>query len=221
MRRELISYPKSGRSRLRYGLYHLGLDREIRFHHDGFEFNDAAKPVHNFSVESRLQRLAPADRVVFLRRDPRDVLVSLYHQVTGRFRDFFRYPGTLADFIRDPYFGAEVLREFYAMWDAICAQRDVLVVRYEECAVDAAAVFARVGSYFGFELPLNQWQSAADASSFENMKRVEESGEFEKGWLKKRNGHAKVRRGKVGGFVEALPPADVTYLNGIFGLKNP
>jgi hypothetical protein len=219
MRRELISYPKSGRSRIRFGLHYLGLDGQVRFHHDGFEFNDGTKPPHDFSVQKRLQRLAPEDRIVLLKRDPRDVLVSLFHQVTGRFRDFFQFSGTISDFIRDPYFGAKELAGFFAMWEAICVKREVLVVHYEECAVDAPAVFAKIGRYFQFDLAPEQWSVAAEASSFENMKRVEESGEFTKAWLRKRHGFGKVRRGKVGGFADSLSADDVAYVNAVFGLK--
>ena len=216
MRRELISYPKSGRSRIRFGLHHLGLDGQVRFHHDGFEFNDGAKPPHDFSVEKRMLRLAPEDRIVLLKRDPRDVLVSLFHQVTGRFRDFFHYPGTISDFVRDPYFGAEPLAGFYAMWDAIRATREVLVVHYEECAADAPGVFAKIGVHFGLAAAPEQWSDAAEASSFENMKRIEDSGGFEKGWLRKRNGFGKVRRGKVGGYADSLSAADVAHVNAVF-----
>lgn len=220
MRCELISYPKSGRSRIRFGLHHVGRDQEIRFHHDGFEFNDGARPAHDFSVEKRLERLASVERVVFLKRDPRDLLVSLFHQVTGRFQDFFHYQGTISDFIRDPYFGAEVLRRFYDMWDQIGARREVLVVHYENCMENPSAAFDKIGRHFGIELSSEVWREAAEASSFENMKRVEVSGEFPKPWLKLRNGHSKVRRGKVGGYTDSLPPDDITYLNSVFGLED-
>jgi len=221
MRPELVSYPKSGRSRIRFGMHHLGLDESMRFHHDGFEFNDGARPAHDFSVEKRLRHLDEAGPTVFLKRDPRDLLVSLYFQVTGRFQDFFKYTGTLSDFVRDPYFGADALRRFFEMWAEVCAQRPVLVVYYEECAVDAAGVFRRIGEHCGFQRPENDWIAAAEASSFENMRRVEDSGEFPRGWLKKRNGFAKVRRGKVGGYSDSLSTEDIAYVNSVFRIESP
>ena len=92
MIREFVSFPKSGRTWIRYLLGQLGVDREIAFHHDRFEFNDGAKPAHDFDLASRLAHYRNVDRLVYLERDPRDVMVSLYHQVTGRFREFFGYP---------------------------------------------------------------------------------------------------------------------------------
>ena len=76
------------------------------FHHDGFEFNDGAKPPHDFNQANRLSTYAKIDRLVYLERDPRDVMVSLYFQVTKRFKDFFRYEEDISTFIRDDYFGA-------------------------------------------------------------------------------------------------------------------
>ena len=94
-RRVFISYPKSGRTWLRYILTELQLTDEVRFHHDAFEFNDGSRPAHNFDEEARLKKYA-RDRIVLLRRDPRDVMVSLFYQITGRFRDFFGYEGTIS-----------------------------------------------------------------------------------------------------------------------------
>jgi len=219
MRREFISFPKSGRSRIRYGLHQVGAADGITFHHDGFEFNDGARPPHDFSVEKRIARIAPEDRVLFLKRDPRDVIVSLFHQVTGRFQDFFHYEGTLSDFIRDPYFGAGVLQRFMEMWESVCAQRPVLVVTYEDCMADPVTVFGRIGKFYGFDLTPEQCRIAAESSTFEKMKEVEDSGEFSQPWLRKRQGFAKVRRGKVGGYADTLPPADVDYLNQVFKLE--
>jgi hypothetical protein len=219
MLREFISYPKSGRSRLRFGLNCIGVEHQIHFHHDGFGFSDGAKPPHDFRIEERLKRLSRSDRVVFLKRDPRDVMVSLFHQVTGRFRDFFNYSGTISDFIRDPYFGADVLKKFLDMWDVISAQRGVLIVTYEQCAENATDVFEAVARHYDLDLSPDACRKAAEASTFENMKKIEDSGEFNKPWLRKRNGYSKVRRGKVGGYADSLSITDIAYLNARFGLS--
>jgi Sulfotransferase domain len=136
MERHFISYPKSGRSWIRYILAQLGRESLIQFHHDGFEFNDGSKPALDFSADARLGRYAGDVRLVYLQRDPRDILVSLFYQVTGRFRDYFGYTGSISDFIRDEYFGASNLQRFREMWQEIAAQRNLLVVSYEGCHAD-------------------------------------------------------------------------------------
>ncbi len=93
MGRQFVSFPKSGRTWIRFILSQLDCDRLILFHHDHFEFNDGSKPPHSFSVVSRLEQYAESEKLVYLDRDPRDVMVSLYYQITGRFLDFFEYRG--------------------------------------------------------------------------------------------------------------------------------
>ena len=49
-KRELISFPKSGRTWLRYALHLLGVEETIRFHHDGFEYSDPTRPALDFDL---------------------------------------------------------------------------------------------------------------------------------------------------------------------------
>jgi hypothetical protein len=221
MKRELVSYPKSGRTWLRYMLAQLDNTASVRFHHDGFEFNDGGKPPLSFDVRHRLNRYSEADRVIYLERDPRDVMVSLFHQVTGRFRDFFDYRGSLSDFIRDPYFGAHNLRQFREMWSEIAATKGFLKVTYEECHQDRSAVLGKMLDYWKIPVTEDAKRRAVEAGAFENMKATEEAGAFRQPWLRKRMGAGKIRRGLVGGFRSELSAEDVEYLNRTFGISAP
>jgi hypothetical protein len=216
MDRQFVSFPKSGRSWVRYALTRLGVADAISFHHDGFEYNDGAKPPLDFDYGRRLARYDGGKRVVYLQRDPRDVIVSLFYQVTGRFADFFHYQGTISDFIRDPYFGAENLDKFRAQWAALCESGRALAISYEACHADLPKVLAAVVSHYGFAVGPTALAAAAKASEFQNMKTVEQSGAFDEPWLRPRNGALKVRRGLVGGFADELAEADIEYLNAVF-----
>ncbi len=220
MIREFVSFPKSGRTWIRYLLGQLGVDRGIAFHHDRFEFNDGAKPPHDFDLAARLAHYRNVDRLVYLERDPRDVMVSLYHQVTGRFREFFGYDGTVSEFIRDDYFGAANLDRFRRMWHEIARERGFPVVTYEECHADPAAVVRRIVDYYGFAVDDAAIASAVEASTFERMKAVEAADDFPEPWLRPKSGFPKVREGKVGGFREVLARDDVAYLDAIFGARD-
>ncbi|WP_169980194.1 sulfotransferase domain-containing protein [Tautonia rosea] len=216
MNRQFVSYPKSGRTWIRFLLTQLDLDPQIVFHHDRFEFNDGARPPHDFDLERRLRDYAQVDRLVYLERDPRDTIVSLYHQVTGRFRDFFAYEGTLSDFVRDDYFGAETLHRFRVMWAELADRLGVLRVSYEQCHEDLEGTVRRILDYYGFEVSPDRLAKAVQLADFDSMKRLEQSGTFAQPWLRPRNGAPKVRRGTVGGFRDALGPDDIAYLNTIF-----
>ena len=221
MKRQFVSYPKSGRTWIRYMLSRLDADSAIQFHHDRFEFNDGTCPPHDFDIGRRLDAYSPTDRVVYLERDPRDVMVSLYHQVTGRFRDFFGYQGTMSEFLRHPYFGADNLRRFRAMWNEIVRERGFLKVTYEDCHADAAGTLRTITSYYGLHIDPGRIEAAVAAGTFDEMRKVEREESFSEPWLRPRNGMNKVRRGKVGGFREELSPADIEYLDEVFFAPAP
>lgn len=216
--RHLISYPKSGRTWLRYVLHRLELDDGIRFHHDGFEFNDGSRPPHDFDPAPRRRLLRGDVRVVYLRRDPRDVMVSLFHQITGRFDDFFGYKGTLSDFLRDPYFGAAVLARFRELWQTLAHDPAVLVVDYEDCHRELADVMRTIIDHYGFTVAPDRLIEACDAAGIGRMRAVEASGNFPHPWLNLRNGAPKVRRGRTGSYAEELSAEDIAYLNAVFDL---
>jgi hypothetical protein len=215
-----VSYPKSGRTWVRYVLRLLEADRAIAFHHDGFDFSDGSRPEHDFDLETRRRRYR-GRTLVYMRRDPRDVLVSLYFQVTGRFDDIFGYRGTIAEFIRDPYFGAAPLHRFTRLWTAVLAERPGLVLAYEEMSADPAGQTARLLEGLGIARPAEVVARAVEAASFEAMRAVERSGEFPEPWLRLRNEAPKVREGKVGGHRAALAQADIEYLDAVFGVDAP
>lgn len=210
-----ISYPKSGRSWVRYILHNLDAEGRIAFHHDGFEFNDGARPAHDYDIEKRLT-LYGGIKIVYLHRDPRDVLVSLYFQITGRFKNKFRYRGSISDFIRDPYFGAEPLRRFSLVWRYVAAELPVFTTSYEEMSADTYGQTLRLLDYLEIARSPERVRMAIETASLDNMRELERSGSFSEPWLRLLNGHPKVREGKIGGHREALTQADIDYLNHAF-----
>lgn len=220
MTRHFISYPKSGRTWVRFVLTELGVTDAILFHHDRFEFNDGSLPAHDFDLTQRLEAYPDGARVVYMERDPRDVMVSLYHQVTGRFRDFFGYTGSLSDFLRDDYFGAHNLKQFRAMWAVLSNERNFLKITYEDCHHDLAYTISNVVRYYEFEVPEGAIEAAVAKGTFSNMKKIEKEGRFAKPWLQPRNDAPKVRQGVVGGYRSALNAEDIIFLNAMFDLPN-
>lgn len=217
--RQFISYPKSGRTWIRYVLVQLDLEQQVELHHDGFGFSDPRKPPHDFSVAKHLRRYARVDRLVYLERDPRDVMVSLYFQITGRFRDVFGWDGDVSAFIRDPYFGAESLRAFRELWHEVVGRRGFLTITYEQLHADPVATVSRMLEYYGLAVDPAQVEQAVAESSFERMHEVELSGTFPGKWLRLRNEAPKMRSGRVGSHRE-LGVEDIAYLNDVFGLSS-
>jgi hypothetical protein len=218
MKRHFVSYPKSGRSWIRYALTLLSVADQIHFHHAGFEFNDGARPPLSFDYRKMQKTYSSRDRLVYMARDPRDLMVSLYFQVTGRFKDFFNYSGDISAFIRDDYFGARNLQKFRDLWDRLCSERGYLKITYEECHLSMDQVLVRLTSYYGFSLPEEDIRNAVESSMFDKMKEVEKSGKFSEPWLRPRNDSMKVRKGLVGGYRDHLNENDIAFLNDVFDL---
>jgi hypothetical protein len=216
MRRHFVSYPKSGRSWIRYCFHQMEIASSVYFHHDSFEFNDSSKPLPSYDFAQRLTSCTEIDRVVYMHRDPRDILVSLYHQVTGRFDTFFHYKESLSEFIRDDYFGAKNLKLFQDQWNMLCDMDIAYRISYEQCHVDLFSVLKGLLQYYELSVDEASIRSAISSSKFENMRRVEESCVFSERWLRPKNGYLKTRIGKPLNFEASLKLDDLEYLNDYF-----
>lgn len=216
MRREFVSFPKSGRSWLRYALTLAGVADSIVFHHDGCEYSERSMPPHDLDFGARLARHSHGGKIVYMGRDPRDVMVSLFHQVRGRMSNVFDFRGDLSEFLRHPYFGAHNLRDFSRQWEQICERGLALRVTYEECSRDFPKVLRRVLAYYDLPVADDVFEGAARGATFEQMKRREDSGTFPDPWLRLRNGAPKMRRGIVGSHRIELCHDDIRLLDQLF-----
>ena len=153
--------------------------------------------------------------MLLLGRDVRDNLVSAYFQATRRI-DVWH--GPIAPFLRDDRYGVDKLLAFYGIW---AAQRHVpsafMFIRYEELHADTAGTLARVLPFFGISAGPDAIAAAVDYCRFDNLKRGEAEQRFRGSALVPgREGDPeafKVRRGKVGGYVDYLSADDIDYID--------
>ena len=227
----LISFPKCGRTWLRVMLGHALADaagvkvgNPMRFTkaevvapslprilatHDDSPQNKPAGAV------LRSKRAYRGTKVVFLVRDPRDVIVSLYFHVTRRRGR--HYEGTLSDFVRDPNGSLAALLAFYDAW-VVQDDTPVLLVRYEAMKDDPARELQRVLDFVGVRgLRPAAVARAVEQASFERLQRAEREGTAGTKALKAPKADDpesfKVRRGKVGGYVDYLTPEDIRFVD--------
>ena len=231
----IIEYPKCGRTWLRLMLgraiaLRFGLGDEvnlleveemarkdiprIRITHDG---NPHFKKPSELKIDEKYYK---NKKVVFLVRDPRDVMVSQYFQMTKREYQYgWQYHSDISSFIRDERYGVDTLLHFMHIWyENKSVLSDFLLVRYEDMKTDACKELERVIEFIGIEgIGKEIICDAVNFADFDNMKRMEREDSFNSGRLRPVDINDaesyKVRKGKVGGYVDYLSDEDIGYLN--------
>jgi hypothetical protein len=229
----LISYPKCGRTWVRLMLakvlvshFRLKGDRDlidverlagrhaaiprIQVTHDGAPHQ---KRPDELGTDKRRYR---AKKVIFLVRDPRDVIVSLYFQATRRDKYF---QGDISSFIRHDRFGIETLLRYSSIWYENRHVPDgFLLVHYEDLQTDPFGQLRRIVRFLGLRsVSEDTLRDAVELASFDSMQRMEREGLLGSARLRPRDPSDpesyKVRRGKIGGYRDYLERRDTDYLN--------
>lgn len=219
----IVSYPKCGRTWLV-----LLVGKALALHHgldvrNPLRLRDYARPWrpipyilqhHDGGPEFKLPEELPTDKseyagrkVVFMVRDPRDVLVSSYFQKTRRNANF---DGTLEDYLEERRGGLESILAFYNIWAANRdVPRDFLLVTYEDLHADTAGELRRVLEFLGVDGVSDATIDEAVAyASFDNMRAIEQENALGTSRLAARDADDpesyKTRRGEVGGYADYL-----------------
>jgi hypothetical protein len=164
-----------------------------------------------------------ADKKVLLQvRDPRDVVVSNYFQLTrrGDGKDSNNaFAGDLSAYLRHARGSIDSILRFYNVWaDARRVPAALHRVRYEDLLADCPGTLAGVLDFIGLPpLGASTVREIADAFSFDRMRAMEISGAIESSTM--RPGDVsdpesyKVRRGRAGGFRDYLTADDIAFLD--------
>jgi alcohol sulfotransferase len=227
----LVSYPKSGRTWLRYILSHYlaGL-AELGFEPD---LNSTFRVLPNFDLlpdrglpafVGKSERLpliavshlayAPAlfhRRPVILKvRDPRDVTVSAYFHQTRQKR---RFSGTMADFIEDPDLGVPAIIAYHNGWANALLERKHLVVSYERLRADPHKESAAILDFLDLPIDRGLLEAAIAAGDFDRMRSLEIEDGIPGHRYDRLDGEAlRMRKGKVGGFTDYLSATEIARI---------
>ena len=227
----IVSYPKCGRTWLRVMLQEylqligtslqpfndkslLGSSENlvIKFEHDQGNWVPAPLGIEQLSFNASKYS---KKRVVFLLRDPRDVLVSSWYHL--RYRERI-YPKDLSAFIRDELVGIHKVVAFMNMWIENSHVPDgFFLMTYEALHSDPLSSSRELLEFIGVPVELEFLQKALEESSFEKMKRMESRGTLKEPWMqpgaKELERSMKIRKGKVGGFHDELSDQDIEFLD--------
>ena len=229
----VVSYPKCGRTWLRMLLLNYFDNLEARrkkflddsiLAYDGYpvlkfdhhQGNWVPAPVKVSRLSLDLTRYGRR-KIVFLYRDPRDVLVSSWYHL--RYREQI-YDNDLSAFIRDDLLGIEKVVAFINLWLERSDQfAGFHLLAYESLHADCAKSLRDFLSFAGVPLEEDLIALAVEESSFQKMKGLEKSGSLREPWMRSGQNGAdnamKVRKGKIGGFREELSEADIAFVNNV------
>lgn len=210
---------KQGNKKINLDLHFMTLFKStpnILISHGGCTYILHAGQDHNSNMLF-LRNMFRKKKMILLVRDPRDIIVSLYHHHTKRYSF---YKGDISTFIRDPEWGIKRIIKFLNFWAEEMDRRKkdyFLLLRYEDMKKDTQKELKRVFNFLGIQVSERIINEAVEYASFENMRKMELSKEFKDHRMRPKNdkdyNYNKVRKGKVGGYKEELKKEDIDYAN--------
>lgn len=152
-------------------------------------------------------------RVIYMLRDPRDVLVSHYHHHRRRTAAFNL---TLSEFIRTRAHKLFLWDEHVESWlRPGHDQRAIHVCRYEQLRAAPHEHFAQVLAFTGAAHTPADIDRAVAQSDFKRMRAIEQK--YPAHYTKYDPAEFQVRKGQVGGWRAEMTPADAAYVAQRFG----
>lgn len=227
----LCSYPKSGRTWLRFILanylnhiFELNLDLDFwnlfTLLPNGGRDPQKGLPVYQFSQRPDIPLITSShafwhnrfknQNIIFLIRSPSDLLVSYYcHLSYG----MDVYHQDISDFLRDPQVGVASLIIYLNQWSQHLDLTKNHILSYEQMQSQLDDTVAGIIKFIGLPLQKKALYSAIEAASFHNMRALETT----KGapWLcaNTENPDAlRTRRGIVTNHNSYLTPEDLIYI---------
>lgn len=218
-----ISYPKSGRTWLRMILRSLEVSLEYTHLDTGADRKSWGKTYLEIKVPE-----VTDTKVIFLHRDPRDTVVSMFHEITKRqlpvlkSEEYEKYklkgllpPMQLSEFVRSPRFGIEKTIVF----NMLCKKHlNAHFLTYEAMMSSPEKNVMEILDYLGVPRSQDQIQKAINENDFESMRRREVTGDVPIDMIGRLGptdpsdlNSYKVRKGVVGGWREEMDEETQLY----------
>jgi hypothetical protein len=228
----VVSYPKSGRTWLRavltfYFEGRYGLESPPLLEFANLHYLDRRIPkiffTHDDDPNARPEALARdksryrKKSVLFLVRDPRDVCVSMYFHRHKRSHDLDQ---PIFDFAAGADGGLRTVIEFLNIWaEALPGIPRSHLLSYEAMHSQPEQTLAEALRFLGEEPDPESVAKAVERARFDKLQAMEREGAFESGRLTARNledrDSFKVRRGKVGGYLDYFDEAQREKLDAL------
>lgn len=192
--------------------------------HDLFSFSErlpilpSIKPMHEKYGQfgNRYER----QKVILLVRDPRDAIVSRYHQHKDELTQKLGCQSLDEYVCQGDDLAAYI--QFYNDWQQHReSARGFLMMRYEDMKANTLSEVQRVADFLGLPLTPDEINDAISYASFQNMRKMELEGSTQ---VRTRVMSArdvadpasfKVRKGSIGGYRAELAPESIAYVDSV------
>ena len=122
-----------------------------------------------FTVHAKYDCRFP--RVIYLVRDPRDVMVSYYYHHR---RVDPKFDMSIGEFITKNEMWPCDWHDHVTSWLEHADKRRIFLVKYEDLHADSLSSFQKILEFCGFHVSEEELKEAMEQSSFRNMRRIEE-----------------------------------------------
>jgi len=142
-------------------------------------------------------------KIIYLIRDPRDVMVSYYWHL----KNSSHFKGTISQLIRSPLYGIEAWCNHVKDWvEKPPESCSIDFIRYEDIKNNSLETVSHVYKLLGYKVAKHVVAKALELSSVEIMKEVES-------YRNKFKNFEFVRKGGAGGYLKEMDEPDVAYIN--------
>jgi hypothetical protein len=175
----VVSYPKSGNTWVRFLLANaLYPNADVDFHtiHElipevGNEDERRSELPSPRLLKSHAPYRSVYPQTIYILRDGRDVYVSFYHYKKPDLPEEM----TFEEFLERDHWPTRWAEHVTEWMEAAAVRDDILIVRYEDLKENSTRELKRMLSFIDRdEIPECRIHCAAEASSFENMRRLEQ-----------------------------------------------
>ena len=212
MELDLVKMTKNNSEIPKIGIYHSSTPYfKINVDWDKLEVNGVYPKNDRVNIRGSLKR----KKIIYLVRDPKDVVVSLFFDLTKRHH---LYHEDISKFIKEKYTLRRIIKAMN-MWDQEMSKRseDFLLIRYEDMIKDTFKEMKRVIQFLDVNVSDEIIQQCVEFGSIKNMRKMEVNDSFKDNRLKPKNiadkESYKVRKAKIGGYVDYLNDEDIKYVS--------
>ena len=216
----LVSFQNSGRTWLMYMVKNIlkEVGKEnlyIEDTHDSSEIIIEDGTRHNpyllFNFTDRFKYLL--SRVIFLYRDPRDIITSNFHQVTNRAKNPFEF-NSKSEFVSHDIYGFSRVIHFFNMWHNNKSKpQSFLLIKYENL-LENTEDLKKIMKFLNVDVSDKLIERIYQESTAEKMREKEKANQL-KGFsdFGKEVNKLKVRKARRGSYLEELTAQDIAFCN--------